>query len=339
MTTFVNYKFAEAKANRQSNFELLRILCMILIIAHHFSVHSAVPNSIPLFNYGIIKAFATGGKIAVNCYVLISGYFLVNSGFKISKFFKLIFEVFFYSLIIYIVFCICGYTKFNAYTLISQILPIFSGQYWFMSVYVVMYVLSPFINKLIKNCTQKELLILISILLICQITLPLSGIRGQLGQIPWFLTLYLIAGYIRLYPNTIFSKNAILIPTFILTDVAIICLYVFFNIIQWDLTDALCIIASISLFCIFKNIRLRNVKFINLISATTLGMYLIHDNVFRRPVLWNSWLNVPSHATLQTLPLFALVSVAVVFIGCLLIDLLRIGIDTLINNLLKKIRY
>ena len=38
MTTFVNYKFAEAKTNRQSNFELLRILCMILIIAHHYSV-------------------------------------------------------------------------------------------------------------------------------------------------------------------------------------------------------------------------------------------------------------------------------------------------------------
>ncbi len=335
MTRLFSAKLSHTKTNRQSNFELLRIVCMILIIAHHFAVHSVI-ESTTVINQAIIDAFATGGKIAVNCYVLISGYFLVSSNFKISKFFKLVFELIFYSLIIYAVFCICGYTEFSFFAFAGQILPIFSGRYWFISSYMVMYLLSPFINKLIKNCTHRELLILIGILLLCQIYMPFSGIKSFFGEVSWFITLYLIASYIKLYPNKIFNKNALLIPTFILTDLLILCLYVFFDATQWGMTDALCIVASLSLFCIFKNVNLKNIKFINLISATTLGMYLIHDNTFVRPILWNNWLKVPDHAGLNSFPLFAVLSVAVVFTACFVIDLLRIGIDKLLTKLIHK---
>ena len=80
------------KAPRQSNLELSRILAMYLIVMHHFSVHGGVPiwsGSAPLsFNFYLDQLLSTGGKIGVNLFVLITGYFLAK---KFSKFSSLIY--------------------------------------------------------------------------------------------------------------------------------------------------------------------------------------------------------------------------------------------------------
>ena len=96
-----------SKVNRKSNFELLRIIAMILIIAHHFSLHGGfrVVQSKPLINRIWILWLQLGGKIGVNIFVLISGYFLVSSpAFKLKKVLKLWLQLFFYSIVIYAVF-------------------------------------------------------------------------------------------------------------------------------------------------------------------------------------------------------------------------------------------
>ena len=78
------------KKTRLSNFELLRIISMLLIVAHHFSVHSHLISDTPIINVYLQRALATGGKVAVNLFVLISGYFMINSTFKFKKLLKLI---------------------------------------------------------------------------------------------------------------------------------------------------------------------------------------------------------------------------------------------------------
>lgn len=71
------------KAPRQSNLELSRILAMYLIVMHHFSVHGGVSiwsGSAPLsFNFYLDQLLSTGGKIGVNLFVLITGYFLAKN--------------------------------------------------------------------------------------------------------------------------------------------------------------------------------------------------------------------------------------------------------------------
>ena len=80
------------KAPRQSNLELSRILAMYLIVMHHFSVHGGVSiwsGSAPLsFNFYLDQLLSTGGKIGVNLFVLITGYFLAK---KFSKFSSLVY--------------------------------------------------------------------------------------------------------------------------------------------------------------------------------------------------------------------------------------------------------
>ena len=89
-----------AKAPRQSNIELLRIVAMIMIIAHHFSFHGGFKfssDTITATRFWV-QFLLIGGKIGVNIFMLISGYFLVSArSLKTNKVLKLWLQIFTYS--------------------------------------------------------------------------------------------------------------------------------------------------------------------------------------------------------------------------------------------------
>lgn len=313
----------EQKKPRLSNFELLRIICMILIVAHHFSVHSSFDSDISTFNYYLSKALAIGGKIGVNAYVLISGYFMINSTFKFKKLLKLILETAFYSSVIYIIFCIFGLLDFNLLLFIRHCRPIYKQHYWFMTYFVLLYILSPYLNKCLNNCSKKEFYILIAVLLFCQ--LDILGLNSIIffNELVWFVTLYVIASFIKLYPNKYTNSNKIMIPFMIASFVVIILTRALTPLLYDTLTHIVCLACSVSVFCVFKNINIKNCKFINVIASTTLGVYLIHDNIHIREYIWNYWLNTPNQAHSDWFWLYSILSIILVFVVCSAIDYLR----------------
>lgn len=86
---------------RESNFELLRILSMFLIVLHHFSVYSENLFEPGSTGYLLHYMFSVGGKLGVNCFFLISGYFLCEKERNINKLFKLWGEIFFGQLLFF----------------------------------------------------------------------------------------------------------------------------------------------------------------------------------------------------------------------------------------------
>ena len=90
---------------RNSSFELLRIISMLLIVAHHFVVHGKFDLT-SMFNKNIffLQSLSMFGKLGVNLFVLISGYFSCMQPspphIKFSKLIKLEIEVIFYSILI-----------------------------------------------------------------------------------------------------------------------------------------------------------------------------------------------------------------------------------------------
>lgn len=96
------------KKHRESNLELFRIITMLLIVAHHYVVLSDLPREImidPLSLKSIyLYIFGAWGKIGINCFVLITGYFMCTSRITLRKFVKLVGEVEFYSVAIYLMF-------------------------------------------------------------------------------------------------------------------------------------------------------------------------------------------------------------------------------------------
>lgn len=105
---------------RSSNLELYRIICMLMIVAHHFVVNSgltsvdgpmvASPDSAKTLFLSVLGMW---GKIGINCFLMITGYFMCKSQITIKKFLKLILWIYFYKIIIFAIFLGTGYYKTN----------------------------------------------------------------------------------------------------------------------------------------------------------------------------------------------------------------------------------
>ncbi|MDE7454660.1 MAG: acyltransferase [Clostridia bacterium] len=309
---------------RQSNFELLRILCMLMIVAHHLAVHGSYPfTENAVINDYIIRFFTIGGKIGVNIFVLISGYFMVDSNFRIKKAVRLWAQMLFYSLLIFSLFLIFGKVQYSNGLLLNTIFPLSTNMWWFAGAYFIMYCLSPYINLVVKNCSKTMHLTLIAFLIVVQCFIQLIFKISHLSNVAWFITLYIIASYIKRYPHKIFDSNKIAIPVSIVAFLLIASLYVFLKVDFWNMTNIACLIWSVSVFCSFKNFNIKNSKIINSIAKTTFGVYLLHDHGLMRNFIWVELLKCPLHYQHKTFICFAIVAVLLVFVSCMIVDFIR----------------
>lgn len=195
---------------RESNLELLRIVSMLLIVTHHYAVHGFLLkenfNLFPItINKLILLFLSLGGEIGVNCFVLISSFYLINSEIKLNKIIDIFIKVTFYSMIIVLSLYLLRYdylVKSGTLIIIKEIikagLSFFIG-YWFICCYVLLYLSSPFLNKIIKNITKIELKILIIGMLIIWCFLKTGGINLFYSNYVWFVLLYFLSTYIRKY--------------------------------------------------------------------------------------------------------------------------------------------
>lgn len=160
---------------RQSNIELLRILAMILIIAHHFALFGAFgfSETAVSINKLWIQFIQIGGKIGVNIFILISGYFLINEkSIKINRIIRFWLQIFTYSIIFFIIFIACGIKTYSTKELIYHMFPITYSLWWFASAYFVLYLLIPYVNKLLTSLSKLEYQKLIVLTTICWCIIP-----------------------------------------------------------------------------------------------------------------------------------------------------------------------
>ena len=152
---------------RNIGLDILRIISMMMIIALHIlGKGKFITNSknTDLWQLAyIIEMFCI---VAVNCYVLITGYFSIDSKFKWKKVLKIWGLVLFYSISIYLVLILIGVRQFNTSECIKAFFPILTKEYWFVNCYLLLYILSPFLNKFIKSLEKKEFQRLLVILLV-----------------------------------------------------------------------------------------------------------------------------------------------------------------------------
>ena len=84
-TTNISKKFKGGQSSRDSNFELFRIILMLAIVAHHYVVNSGLTGLYDFNNITgnmvFLQLFGFAGKIGINCFVFITGYFMIKSQF------------------------------------------------------------------------------------------------------------------------------------------------------------------------------------------------------------------------------------------------------------------
>lgn len=194
---------------RQSAFELLRIIALVLITSCHFASHGVWPDQGSSILSDMALAFLTiWGEIGVNCFIMMSGYFMYSSTFKIKSLLKLILETVFYSYIIQLLFVGLSIGEEPLRYLVRSLLPISGGNYWFMTAYVAMYMTSPIVvwcEKRFKRETYSKVLLILMLLLSAVSTVTTRTF--VYSSYPWFIFVFMLGGFLRKYPDGISNKT------------------------------------------------------------------------------------------------------------------------------------
>ncbi|EFR30634.1 acyltransferase [Eremococcus coleocola] len=319
--------------NRQSNFELLRLISMALIVIHHYAYHGAVDINAQVTQQSFaLQILSLGGTVGVNVFVMIGSYFLIGKEFKWRRTLKIIIDVFLYSYLIFAVYAIFKPQYLHDKNIINFILP-FPGSYWFAAFYVLLILFTPGLNYIIEHFSRKNLkntLYLFAVLLVIGPSLTLYDFSIEWKRLLTFIFLYLLTAYIKLYlPDYIDSlakgRKLTLWATGLLVLIVIIMLATDAELESSPATDILIgqnkifiILISCGLFIWFKNWHLASIKWINALSGATFGVYLIHEQPLLRQAIWQRVANDQVHDFATSL-FGGFISGFGVFLVCLLL--------------------
>ncbi len=333
------------KDKRNSNFELLRIILMIMIIILHYcnaGMGGALKN-VPqgTANYYLIHFIESACIMAVNTFILITGYFMnQKKEIKVSKVLNLFYLSLVYGIIIFLGCILFGKITVNLSIIKKAILTITDR--WFVVIYCILYLLIPYINKLIQSITKKQYTILLVVLIMFFYIWPTFWTKttvkdGGYGIIN-FIILYLIGAYIRLYYNNFNSLSksiSVYIGCTIVTTI--------FSLVAsraWQYNSIFNLISAIALFEIFKSIDIKHSKFINKLATYTFSTYIIHENALIVSTLYRDIFKTKYYWNSKFLIIHLIISAIGIYVLCVFIEFIRrLIMKKYIDSFIEKIDY
>jgi len=339
---------------RKSNFELMRILCMFFIVLYHvIGKGNVLTNSHNQTLTVIVEFIQLLIVVHVDLFVLLTGYFQSKSNFKMSKMLKIIAQCLFYTIVIMLVLSLTGVITLSKVEIVKNIFVNFIGEYWFINIYLLLYAISPFLNIIIDNMDQSKYKKLLVCCFVIFSLIPYNSgnkffFYNSGFSLTNFVFLYFVGAYLRKYPvkeSYLFKKMTnnsyilILIFIYFLMAVSNFCLSttasylvgvnnvfheIFSNFITEKLNyeNPLVIIQAVSIFLIFEKINIKS-KFINKISALSLGVYILHENMYIRTRIYKLFkIDNGNIYSLRFILYMFLISLVIFIIG-IIIDYLR----------------
>ena len=338
------------KNNRSSNLEALRIISIIMIIMHHYAIYSGFEfeNTITV-NRVVINIWQMFGKLGVCLFIIISGYFYDKSKFKLKKLVRLLLQIFTYSIIGLIIGIVTHSEKMSFINIVKSILPTTFGLYWFASCYVLIYIFTPFLKKIVENISKREFKIILTLMIIIWGTIAfVPRTRTFFNEFIWLIVIYFIGAYIKKYNFNFLKSNKLriilmMIIIFIMNVVMLalemlsIKIPVLSKVVYYfnNTNSPFVLILTVLIFNIFKNLNIKSSNLINKVASTTFGIYLIHENVFLRDIIWKQLIQGSTYINSPMLILNATFGVISVFLCAMVIDLVIEKI--IISNLIKII--
>lgn len=342
---------------RQVNIECLRLLLMFMVVILHVFGHSILNSPMPqglnaddaiTTNNLYVSYFIEGLCIAaVDCFILISGFFSIK--FSVHKLCKLLLLMIEYRLGIYLLFVITGIIPFSISDLIKYAVPL---QWWFMQYYIFLMLASPLLNWITSNISQRGYqFLLIEMFFIFTIIPTISRFsftndRGQ-GCIN-FIFMYLLGSYIRKYPYNKAIKSRWLVLFYILNSIIMLIGNIILNkgLINsqgwtsqlWGYDTLLVQLNAVLLFFAFKNLhfdnRKKSAKFIQQCAKCTLAIYIIHEHVLVRDMLFGEILPLGSlYSSAYFIPIALIIGIAI-YVICMAIEFIRHKLLNRLENLL-----
>lgn len=343
-----------AMLKRESNFEFLRIIAILMVLILHADF---LAIKAPSYQQVCSEPTESGLRIffeflniaAVNIFVMISGWFGINHSLKGVA--NLLFQTAYYLLITFFVMLLFGQTIYVQDS-ISK-LTLISGN-WFVKSYLILYLLAPALNMLIESYSRSHVKIII-VTFIGFMTFygwcfneSVNWIDGGYSPI-WFMGLYLLARYLHVYrPRsimkiksvyliiflilmvTMLTAGCVLQPEFLSTQTLYVYKFTFYNSPTTLLTAIIAIILT-------DRINLKS-KAVNRLAKSSFAVYLIFCSPFIMDYYAKCFHLLYDHV--QGLPYwFLVITIAtVLYILTSIFDSIRIRLWNYIIHATKKSR-
>lgn len=352
------------RKERNLSLDILKILSMIMVIILHTKTYGLKGVSFEISSelYWIVNTLQIFSLIAVNCFVLISGYFSNITPPEPKKLLKLWVQLEIFSVGIYFILNIIPNigNDFAFGNFLLQVFPILSDQYWFFTCYFVLMIIAPYLNRFINTMGQREFKKCLLVFLGLFVVIPSINVFGDNFDTSngysavWFVILYLVAAYLRRYPlpKKPYGIFYICISVFSVLAYAVLDyasqyldLFGQARDIIYRYNSLVIFLAAVSLFLFFVNHPIKTEKLwgklITKISAVSFSVYLFHEHPKIRPLLWDKTIKL--FETVNSVPMYLLrllISIVCVFVvGAVLgwlISLLINSSEKIFNKIKRK---
>ena len=289
---------------------------MLFIIAGHCVTQNDFLNIAYGINLYVGAFLGSAASIGVNCFLFIGVYFMVDADFNARRIVKLYGNLIFYTIPLTMLMIVIG-ADITFKDIIRSFFPFVGKALWFASSYIALILISPWLKK-VKNLSKEShlnLLVILFFLISVWVTIySFDRLEDQwLDSFVWFIYSYIFISYVKKYNIAIRNMWAL---------VGVICYFIIsmiyamtyknpdgflivdkINFITHNmLCDIKCVpnsFIAFSIFMWFKNMKIGSIKWINLMSAGTFAVYIIHqtpsfiDFMWKKIFIASYWIKTP----------------------------------------------
>ena len=349
-----------ARDGRNYGLDLMRCVAMIMVVILHYLGKGGI-----LVSHSFQGAYEAKDVtswflealciVAVNLYMLMSGYLLSAGSFKLSRLLGLVVKIWLYSVIVGFAGIALGTPTetVDTYFRLRLLLPISMNTYWFMTAYVLFYCLVPVLSMAAKDMDKKKMQVVIGCLLffhvILKTILPVKLENDAIGMdAMWYIVLFFIAAYIRRFVTV--KKTAgffvgYVLCAFLITGESLVLRAIYLKTgslsyilgVSYDYNHIFVLAGAVMLFMAFLNLNISEKagRVFAFLGKYSLGVYLLHENLSVR-YYWESLLwSDKTSGVIQTI-VFPISAGIIVFLTGVIIDFITSRIAFRVLAILKK---
>lgn len=158
---------------RNTNIEILRLVLMVFIFYWHIIVHGY--GLVDYWTEGVASSIQTSGGVveflsvlfspATYCFMFISGFYGINYSYKRHITIEIWLIIIAWSLFLFHLFFNQNELEHLTISIVYTIFPVLGCRWWFMTGYMLIFFISPIINKGINNIDKRTFGIIIMLFL------------------------------------------------------------------------------------------------------------------------------------------------------------------------------
>ena len=324
---------------RNSSIELLRIIAMFMILAHHFIVHNGYDVlKLPLGPERIFfqLVMAGGGKVGVVIFFSISAWFFLDKEQTIKSNLKRVWimerELLFWSLILVTFYLVFDRADLGMKLMVKSVMPLSMGLWWYATAYAIFLALLPFLAKGLKALGREyHLALAATVLVIWGLTSFIPGMIGINDGFLGFIYLFILISAYKWYMEPFTTRQVWLM---IGTGLGFFLLYACASITleatrarhgniyitgDWRLPV---IIVGFGMFLLFNRATFHN-RTIDRITQSAFAVYLITDYAASEKLLWVRLFNLQDLYQ-QPLAILQILGILLaIYATCTLLDFIR----------------